>query len=125
MITIITEKPIRSIEIKGYGVDSYVDKNGKKIYRVYGIVESGSRGRLVTRDNDVIKDLYIDDTTIIIYRNEDKKYAVACKDMLDRHVAQGATVFGVEAFKQWLKDPHVRNEQEELEEENEVKSDVN
>ena len=35
MITIITDKPIRSVEIKEYGVDSYIDKvTNKKVYRV-------------------------------------------------------------------------------------------
>lgn len=117
MITIITEKPNRSIDIKGYGVDSYTDKEGKKIYRVYGIVESGCRGRLVSRDSEVIKDLYIDDNTIVIYRNEDKKLAIACKDMLDRHIAQGAFAFSVEAFKQWLNDPQVSIDERSVTEE--------
>jgi len=96
MITIITEKPVRSIDVKGYGVDSYVDKNGKKVYRVFGIVEAGSRGRLVSRNSEVIKDLYIDDTTIVIFRSEDKKQCIACKDMIDGHIARGMPVFGVE-----------------------------
>ena len=117
MITIITEKPNRSIDIKGYGVDSYTDKEGKKIYRVYGIVEPGYRGRLVSRDSEVIKDLYIDDNTIVIYRNEDKKLAIACKDMLDRHIAQGAFAFSVEAFKQWLNDPQVSIDERSVTEE--------
>ena len=129
MITIITEKPCRSIEIKGYGLDFYVDSTtNKRVYRVYGIVEAGTRARLVPRDSEDpkdIKDLYIDDAKIIIYRNDDKRMVLACKDMLDRHVAQGAPVFGVEAFKQWLKNPQLNVEQEELEQENEVKSDVN
>lgn len=117
MITIITEKPNRSIDIKGYGVDSYTDKEGKKIYRVYGIVEPGCRGRLVSRDSEVIKDLYIDDNTVVIYRNEDKKFAIACKDMLDRHIAQGAFAFSVEAFKQWLNNPQVSIDERSVTEE--------
>lgn len=117
MITIITEKPNRSIDIKGYGVDSYTDKEGKKIYRVYGIVEPGCRGRLVSRDSEVIKDLYIDDNTIVIYRNEDKKLAIACKDMLDRHIAQGALAFSVEAFKQWLNNPQASIDERSVTEE--------
>lgn len=107
MITVIKEKPVYSIDVKGYGVDSYVDKNGKKVYRVFGIVEAGSRGRLVSRDSDVIKDLYIDDTTIVIFRSENKKDCIACKDMIDGHVARGIPVFVVEQFKQWLENPQV------------------
>ena len=105
MITVITEKPNRSIEIKGYGADSYVDKNGKKIYRVYGIIEPGSRGRLVSRDGKEIQDLYTDDTTIIIYRSEDRSKVLSCKNMLDFHVARNAPVFSVEQFKAWLENP--------------------
>ena len=127
MITIITEKPCRSVEIKGYGLDFYTDTStGKRVYRVYGIIEAGTRARLVPRDSEDpkdIKDLYIDDAKIIIYRNEDRKLAMVCKDMLDRHVAQGATVFGVEAFKQWLANPQLSTEQETPKEE--VKSDAN
>ena len=105
MITVITEKPNRSIEIKGYGADSYVDKNGKKIYRVYGIVEPGSRGRLVSRDGKEIQDLYTDDTTIIIYRSEDRSKVLSCKNLIDVHVARNAPVFSVEQFKAWLENP--------------------
>ena len=104
MITIITNKPTRTIDIIGHGLDSYKDKSGKTIWRVYGIVAPGSRGRLVSRDSNVVKDLYIDDTTIIIYRSEDKNKAVICKDFIDRHIAAKEAVFGVEAFKQWLKE---------------------
>ena len=102
MITIITERPARSIDIIGHGVDCYTDKSGKQIWRVYGIVDAGSRGRVVTRDSGYVKDLYIDDTTIVIYRDEDKDKAMLCKDYIDRHIAHGAPVFGVEAFKQFI-----------------------
>ena len=102
MITVITERPVRSIDIIGYGLDYYVDKSGKTIWRVYGIVTLGSRGRLVSRDSDVVKDLYIDDTTIVIFRSDDKRKAMACKDFIDRLIAVGAPAFGVEAFKNWL-----------------------
>ena len=105
MITIVTERPVRSIDVVGYGVDSYTDKNGKKIYRVYGVVEAGLRGRLVTRNSDEVKDLYIDDTTMVIYRSEEKNKAIACKDMLDQHVLRGMPAFSVEAFKSWLENP--------------------
>ena len=98
MITVITEKPTRSIDIKGYGVDSYVDKGKKKIYRVYGIVEPSSRGRFVSRDNNDVKDFYVDDTTIIIYRSENKNLCLTCKGMIDAHIARGISVFGVEEF---------------------------
>ena len=104
MITIITNKPTRSIDIIGHGLDSYKDKSGKTIWRVYGIVAPGSRGRIVSRDSDVIKDLYIDDTTIVIYRSDDKNKATICKDFIDRHIATKAPVFGVEEFKLWLKE---------------------
>lgn len=120
MITIITDKPIRSIDIKGYGVDSYIDKiTNKRVYRVYGIVEAGSRARLVPRDSENpldIKDLYIDDARIVIYRNDSKDLCITCKGMIDAHVARGIGVFGVEEFKRWLK--------EQTEKKNEAKTVV-
>ena len=128
MITIITEKPVRSIQIKGYGVDSYIDSaTNKKVYRVYGVVEAGTRARLVPRDSEDpkdIKDLYIDDAKIIIYRNENKDLCMACKGMIDGHIARGIPVFGVEQFKQW-----VEEQKEELskiqKQENGVDTDAN
>ena len=125
MITIITDKPTRSIDIKGYGVDSYIDKNNKRIYRVYGIVEPGSRGRLVSRDSDVIKDLYIDDTTIVIYRNENRDLCVTCKGMIDAHIARGVPVFGVEEFKQWVREQTTKTKEDIKEEEKEKEVDIN
>ena len=108
MITIITEKPVRSIQIKGYGVDSYIDSaTNKKVYRVYGVIEAGKRARLVPRDSEDpkdIKDLYIDDAKIIIYRNESQDLCLACKGMIDGHIARGIPVFGVEQFKQWVEE---------------------
>ncbi len=118
MITVITERPVRSIDIIGHGVDSYKDKSGKTIFRVYGIVSPGSRGRLVTRDSSVVKDLYIDDSTIVIFRSEDERNAMACKDFIDRHIAMGAPAFGVEAFKNWL------NEKVSAEDNNTVEAEV-
>lgn len=124
MITIITEKPTRSIDIKGYGVDSYIDKiTNKKVYSVYGIVEAGSRARLVPRDSEDpkdIKDLYIDDTKIVIYRNDNRDLCVTCKGMIDAHVARGINVFGVEEFKQWVKEQMENKEKGETVEEGEV-----
>ena len=38
MMTIITDKPARTIDVVGYGIDSYVDKSGNKIWKVYGVV---------------------------------------------------------------------------------------
>ena len=38
MMTIITDKPARTIDVIGYGIDSYTDKSGKKIWKVYGVV---------------------------------------------------------------------------------------
>ena len=128
MITVITEKPVRSIAIKGYGVDSYIDSTtNKKVYRVYGVVEAGTRARLVPRDSEDpkdIKDLYIDDAKIIIYRNENPDLCMACKGMIDAHISRGIPVFGVEQFKQW-----VEEQKEELskvkEKENGVEKDAN
>lgn len=129
MITIITEKPSRSIDIKGYGVNAYIDKEtGKKVYRVYGIVEAGSRAKLVPRDSENpldVKDIYIDDTKIVIYRNDSKDLCLTCKGMIDAHVARGIPVFGIEEFKKWLNEQtqnKVENDTEETIEEGGVEN---
>ena len=31
---IITDKPVRTIDVVGYGIDSYLDKSGQKIWKV-------------------------------------------------------------------------------------------
>lgn len=105
MITIVTEKPFRSIDVIGYGVDSYYDKNQKKIYRVYGIVKPGTRGKLVDRDGSDIKDLYEDETVVVIFRSDKREEAVACKNLIDVHVARGVPAFSVSEFKAWLQNP--------------------
>jgi hypothetical protein len=58
-----------------------------------------------------VKDIYIDDAKVIIYRNENKDLCVACKGMIDAHVAKGIPVFGIEAFKQWVKEQVEKNEE--------------
>lgn len=107
MITVIFEKPNRSIDVIGYGVDSYKNKEGKEIWRVYGIVNASSRGRLVSRDSSVIKDFYADETTVVIFRSSDVADANKCKEAIDKSVANKFPVFSVEAFRDWLKEQKV------------------
>ena len=107
MITVIFEKPNRSIDVIGYGVDSYKNKEGKEIWRVYGIVTAGGRGRLVSRDSTVVKDFYADETTIVIFRSSTQEDANKCKEAIDKSVANKFPVFSVEAFRDWLKEQKV------------------
>ena len=102
MITIVFGKPNRSIDVIGYGVDSYKDKNDKEIWRVYGIVNAGMRGRLVSRDSTVVKDFYTDETTVVVFRSSLHEDAVRCKEALDKTIANHFPLFSVEAFKDWL-----------------------
>lgn len=102
MIAIVFGKPNRTVQVIGYGVDSYKDKEGKEIWRVYGIVNAGTRGRLVSRDSNVVKDFYTDETTVVIFRSSDKLDAYKCKEALDKTVANQFPLFSVEAFKEWL-----------------------
>ncbi len=104
MLTIVFEKPNRSISIVGYGVDSYKDKEGKEIWRVYGIVTPATRGRMVSRDSNVIKDIYTDESTVVIYRSSNKEDAVCCKEAIDKTVANQFPIFAVEAFKEWIRE---------------------
>lgn len=102
MMTIITDKPKRTIQVVGYGIDSYTDKSGQKIWKVYGILSPMQRGRLVTRDSSVIKDLYIDEETICIFRSTNELEVLQCKHVMDVNVAHGVNFFSVEAFKELL-----------------------
>ena len=99
---IITEKPERTIDVVGYGIDSYTDKSGQKIWKVYGIVSPMKRGRIVTRDSGVIKDLYMDEETICIFRSASKWDVEQCKRVIDVNIAHGVNFFSVEAFKELL-----------------------
>ena len=100
---IITEKPMRSIEVTGWYVDEYTDKSGKKVYKVVGIVSPKCRGRLVSRDSEVVKDLYVDEETITIYRSEHKNNVVSCKRIMDLIASRGELVFSIVSFYEWLK----------------------
>lgn len=104
MITVIFSKPNKTIDVIGYGVDSYKDKEGKEIWRVYGIVTAGSRGRIVSRDSSVVKDFYTDETTVVIFRSSNKEEAEKCKEALDKTIANKFPLFSVEAFKDWIKE---------------------
>lgn len=99
---IITEKPERTIDVIGYGIDSYMDKSGQKIWKVYGIVTPMKRGRIVTRDSSVIKDLYMDEETICIFRSANRWDVEQCKRVIDVNIAHGVDFFSVEAFKELL-----------------------
>lgn len=103
MITIISEKPMRSIQVIGYGVDSYKDKEEHEIWRVYGIVSPAKRGRVVTRDGAETKDIYLDENLVVIFRSSKKEDAVSCKVSLDKTIANGFPLFSVDAFREWLK----------------------
>lgn len=102
MITIVFGKPNKSIQVIGYGVDSYKDKEGKEIWRVYGIVTPASRGRLASRESNVIKDIYMDETTVVIFRASERDDANRCKEAIDKSVANKFPVFSVDVFKEWL-----------------------
>ena len=111
---IITERPVRTIDVCGWYVDDYEDKSGKKVYKVVGIVSPKSRGRLVSRDSEVIKDIYTDEENIVIYRSEKHDNVMACKNVLDISAAKGLKVFALSSFYEWLKG----GEEEVIEHEN-------
>ena len=122
MITVIFGKPNKSVDIIGYGVDSYKDKEGKEIWRVYGIVNAGMRGRLVSRDSTVFKDFYTDDTTVVIFRSSTVEDANKCKEAIDKTIANHFPLFSVEAFKDWLAE---EKSSQKVDSETAVKADGN
>lgn len=100
MITIIFNKPNKSVDISGYGVKSYVDKMGKTIYKVYGVIVEPRTARLVdSAKKESVKTLYLEGSEITIYRNENEQLAEACKSAIDSVVARGMNVFPVDAYK--------------------------
>ena len=100
---IITEKPSRSIEVCGWYADEYTDKSGKKVYKVVGITSPKGRGRIVTRDSGVTKDVYMDEETITIYRSDNKNNVTSCKMIMDLMASRGELVFALPSFYEWLK----------------------
>ena len=100
MITIILEKPERSVDIIGYGKDSYKDKSGKEVWKIYGVVKFGGRSHIIEGEN--VTKVYGDDATITIVRSEDKEDIDICKTCLDTSVANGEKVFPVSSFKEYL-----------------------
>ena len=122
MITIISHRPVRTVDIVSYGIDSYEDKGGKKIYKVFGVISPSMRGRLCSRDSEVVKDFYIDETTITIFRSENEADAIECKNALDYTIFKGLPVFNVEGFKQLLEES--KKEQKKIEESTPVEAEV-
>ena len=57
---------------------------------------------MVTRDSSVIKDLYIDEETICIFRSANQLEVEQCKHVMDVNTAHGVNFFSVEAFKELL-----------------------
>lgn len=109
---IVTEKPMRSVEIASWYVDEYTDKSNKKVYKVVGVVSPRQRGRLVTRDSTVIKDIYMDEETITIYRNENLNNVVSCKHMMDLIASRGGNVFSIFMFYDWLRGQQEQGKEE-------------
>ena len=74
------------------------------------------RGRIVSRDSSVIKDVYIDEETICIFRSTDKWEAEQCKHVMDINIAHGVGFFSVEAFKEllWKEKERRETRQEEV-----------
>ena len=99
---IITEKPMRSVEVNGWYIDEYTDKSNKKIYKVVGIVSPKRRGRIVTRDTSVVKDVYMDEETVTIYRSENRNNVLSCKRIMDLMASRGSQVFALDMFYDWL-----------------------
>lgn len=102
---IVTEKPVRSIELIGYGVSKYTDKNGKVIHKVYGIIYPAMRGRIVPRmeegksvDPHAIKDMYFDEQEITLFRSKNEDEANLFKKFLDVANAQGVNIVSVSDF---------------------------
>lgn len=101
MMTIIFDKPSKSVQVIGYGVDSYVTKEGNTIYKVYGVINEPRTARLVDNDHkDSVKTLYLEGNEVTIYRSTDLKRAQGCKNAIDNTLARGMLVFPVEAYKQ-------------------------
>ena len=111
---IVFEKPMRSVEVCGWYVDEYTDKSNKKVYKVVGVVSPRQRGRLVSRDSTVIKDIYMDEETVTIYRNENINNVLSCKDVIDFIASRGGTVFSLFAFYEWLKAQQEEQKKEEV-----------
>jgi len=100
---VITEKPMRTVDICGWYVDDYTDKSGKKVYKVVGIVSPKQRGRIVSRDSEVIKDVYMDEETITIYRSDNINNVISCKHIMDLSSSRGIPVFSLLSFYEWLR----------------------
>lgn len=101
---IITEKPMRSVEISGWYIDEYKDKSDKKIFKLVGVLSPKGRGRIVSRDSSVVKDVYTDEESIIIYRSENLNNVISCKRIIDLVAAKGGSVFSIVTFYEWLKE---------------------
>lgn len=139
MITIIFDKPRKSVEISSYGVGSYTNKKtGKMVYTVYGIAntpreiipmttvtkQDGTKelvpmnSPLVGANNELEK-YKINQNDVVIYRADTEENAYKVKDFIDYVVANGFRVFSMEMYQQ-----HLIAEKELLEQQQERPSNV-
>jgi hypothetical protein len=106
MITIIFDKPIKSVDVSSYGVKSYKTKEGETIYKVYGVVTEPQTARLVPTEGTTasapVQNLFLGGNEVVIFRSVKEEEAVACKDVIDSVIARGGKVFPIKEYKQMV-----------------------
>lgn len=107
MITVIFEKPKRTVDVNYYGVGSYVDKTThKQVYTVYGYTNGTKDLRTMTVTTKKGEPLYVSTPTqneVIIFRSDSEEEAGKVKDYIDLLVANSIPIFNMDMYKTYAK----------------------
>lgn len=102
MISIIFDKPKKTVDVFSYGVGSYVNKKtGKTVYTVYGIT-NGIRElvSLPKETTDELDKFKVNPNDVVIYRTDSEKEANEIKDYIDFLVSKGFRFFHIDMYRQ-------------------------
>ena len=107
MITVIFDKPKRTVDVNYYGVGSYVNKTtGKTVYTVYGYTNGTKDLRTMEVSTKKGEPLYVSTPTqneVIIFRSDREEEAGNVKDYMDLLIANGVRIFNMNMYEQYAK----------------------
>lgn len=105
MITVIFDKPKRTVDVNYYGVGSYINKaNGKTVYTVYGYTNGTKDLRTMEVTTKKGEPLYVSTPTqneVIIFRSDKEQEAESVKDYIDLLISNRVPIFNMRMYEQW------------------------
>ena len=112
MLTVIFNKPNKSVEISAYGVGSYFNKKtNKMVYTIYGITQ-GARELVYKKEEDGTEKYKVTPNDVIIHRTDSEEEAIKIKNYMDFIVANGFRIFNMIMYEEMIRKEQFLMEQE-------------